>query len=225
MFAQNGEKGLIPGESRIRRFQNIEKFGSDLIQDQCMYGELCPIKCSCSEFPNGKPKRSRRLDDAGVNHLSEQVKNDRIARDLQLIDRDKELRVLVFTGVCSKALENWNEDVEVVHVGSKQRIHGRGGTPSQLALRTRLPRYRRPRDLSRDIVRSSWTSRKWRQCVTVGFWGAWSGITLGCGLSVNAGTVWKCAGGYWSRGSSEACKRGNNAANDSHSISILPSIF
>ena len=92
MFAQNGEKGLIPGESRIRRFQNIEKFGSDLIQDQCMYGELCPIKCSCSEFPNGKPKRSRRLDDAGVNHLSEQVKNDRIARDLQLIDRDKEFR-------------------------------------------------------------------------------------------------------------------------------------
>ena len=59
------------------------------------------------------------MDDAGVNHLSEQLKNDEIARDLQLIDRDKEFRVLVFTGFCSKALENWDEDVDVVHVGSK----------------------------------------------------------------------------------------------------------
>ena len=69
MFAQNGEKGLIPGESRIRRFQNIEKFGSDRFDSRSSM-ELCPIKCSCSEFPNGKPKRCRRLDDAGVNHLS-----------------------------------------------------------------------------------------------------------------------------------------------------------
>ena len=64
---------------------------------------------------------------------------------------------------------------------------------------------------------SSWTSRKWRQC-DCWLLGCMKRITLGCGLSVNAGTVWKCAGGYWSRGSSEACKRGNNAANGSHHI-------
>ena len=34
------KKGLIPGESRIRRFQNIEKIGSDLIQDQYMGSAL-----------------------------------------------------------------------------------------------------------------------------------------------------------------------------------------
>lgn len=143
-----------------------------------------------------------------------------------MIDRDKEF-VRVLTGFCSKALENWNEDVEVtavVHVGSKQRIHGREGLPSQLALRARLPRYGRPRDLARDIVCSSWTSRKWRQC-DCWLLGCMKRITLGCGLSVDAGTVWKCAGGYWSRGSGDACKRGNNAANDSRNISILVSIF
>ena len=148
-----------------------------------LYG-LCPINCSCSEFPNGKPKRSRRLDDAGVNHLS--TRERWIARDLQLIDRNKEFESLLDFVESSRELEG---GFEVVHVGSKQRIHGREGLPSQLSHRTRLPRYRRPRDLSRDIVRSSWTSRKWRQC-DCWLLGCMVRITLGCGLSVNAGTVW-----------------------------------
>ena len=63
----------------------------------------------------------------------------------------------------------------MVHVGSKQRIHGREGLPSQLAPRARLPRYRRPRDLSRDV--SSYLVALGQavngDSVTVGFWGAW----------------------------------------------------
>ena len=51
MFAQNGEKGLIPGECRRRRFQNIEKFGSDLIQDQCMYGSSALSNAALQSFP------------------------------------------------------------------------------------------------------------------------------------------------------------------------------
>ena len=61
--------------------------------------------------------------------------------------------------------------------------------PSQLAPRARLPRYGRPRDLARDELRSSWTSRKWRQC-DCWLLGCMVRMTLGCGLSVNAGTVW-----------------------------------
>ena len=39
VFAQNGEKGLIPGESRIRRFQNIEKIRIRF-NSRSMYGTL-----------------------------------------------------------------------------------------------------------------------------------------------------------------------------------------
>ena len=73
----------------------------------------------------------------------------------KLIDRVKELRVGVLTGFCFESLENWNEDVEAggASLAQNSECMGEEGlSPSQLWLpRAGLPRYGRPRDLSRDI--------------------------------------------------------------------------
>ena len=153
MFAQNVRKGI--NYSRGKQDKKVSEYLKNRIRfnsDQ-MYA-LCPIKCSCSEFPNGKPKRSRRLDDAGLNHLSYKKRTMDSSLICKLTDRVKELGVGVLTGFCFESLENWNEDVEVgaLLAQNSESMGEEGLSPSQLWLpRAGLPRYRRPRDPSRDV--------------------------------------------------------------------------
>ena len=62
---------------------------------------------------------------------------------------------------------------EVVHVGSKQRIHEREGLPSQLCPRARLPRYRQAARSFPGIFVVAPGRAVNGDSVTVGFWGAW----------------------------------------------------
>lgn len=71
MFAQNGEKGLIPGESWIRRFQNIEKVGSDLIQVKIKCMDSALSTAAVQTFPTVSQRGAGAwMTLESINHLS-----------------------------------------------------------------------------------------------------------------------------------------------------------